>query len=190
MHNAVKKFIKEVRQELPYKFRNRTVLEVGSHNINGSPRKYFWFCRYWGIDISRGKGVDIVGKFADTMFGKKYQVIISTEMLEHDEQWRQSLIKMYDLLQDNGLLLITCAAPDRGEHGTKRTSPKDSPDTTDYYRNISEEDFRSVLNNNMFHVFALQYARGKNDLQFYGIKKQSFSPTSRQIYSRLRNEVV
>lgn len=172
MHNAVKKFIKEVKAEFPYKFRNRTVLEVGSHNINGSPRKYFWLCRYRGVDISYGRGVNIVGRFSELAFTRKYQVVVSTEMLEHDSSWKTSLKKMYHLLQDKGLLLITCAGPDRSEHGTTRTSPKDSPDTTDYYRNISIEDFKSVLPKNLFETYVLMYARGENDLQFYGIKKE------------------
>lgn len=187
MHNAVKKFIKEVRYEVPYKFRLRNVLEVGSHNINGSPRKYFWFCAYTGIDISKGKGVDIVGRLSNLNgeLQDQYGVVISTEMLEHDNEWLQSLKIMYAKLEPGGLLLITCAAPKRPEHGTYRTSPNDSPDTTDYYRNISVEDFESVLPGNLFELYVLQYARGGNDLQFYGIKRKSYSPTSREIYAAL-----
>lgn len=170
MHNAVRKFIKEVKAEYPHKFRLRRVLEVGSHNINGSPRRYFWFCNYTGVDISKGKGVDIVGKFSDVYLDPDFQVVISTEMLEHDCEWEKSLKKMYDLLEDGGLMIVTCAAPDRKEHGTKRMSPECSPDTTDYYRNISTYDFESVLPKHLFQDYILMYARGKNDLQFYGIK--------------------
>lgn len=181
MHNAVKHFIKQVRKETSSKyglrsyFRNKKVLEVGSKNINGSPRKYFWFCDYTGVDLSKGKGVDKVGAVNDfeTFIGLdwQYEVVISTEMLEHDKEWVSSLKTMYELLKPNGLLLITCAAPDRQEHGTKRTSPQDSPDTTDYYRNISAEDFRSVLPPSLFTHYTLMYGRGQNDLYFWGIKK-------------------
>lgn len=171
MHYAVNKFISDVKKELPYKFRFRSVLEVGSHNINGSPRKYFWFCKYTGIDISSGKGVDIVGRLSEILILAKYDVVISTEMLEHDNQWQYSLAKMYDVLDGGGLMIITCAGPERKEHGTKRTTPEDSPDTTDYYRNISIEDFKSILPPELFGDYVLQYTRGGNDLQFYGIKK-------------------
>lgn len=185
MHNAVKKFIKEVRAEVPYKFRLRNVLEVGSHNINGSPRKYFWFCKYTGIDISKGKGVNIVGKFSEIEFDKKYQVVISTEMLEHDSDYVNSLKKMYHLLEDGGLMIITCAGIDRKEHGTRASNPECSPDTTDYYRNISTEDFKSVLPEHLFEHYTLMYARGMNDLQFYGIKKKRVAITKRDVYSAL-----
>jgi SAM-dependent methyltransferase len=178
MHREVKSFVKQVRKETRSKywmrsfFRNKKVLEVGSHNINGSPRQYFWFCDYTGVDISNGKGVDIVGRFSEIEFNDKYDVVISTEMLEHDSDWENSLQKMYQLLKAGGLLIITCAALDREEHGTKRTTPQLSPDTTDYYRNISKEDFRGILSRGLFSNYLLQYARGENDLQFYGIKKQ------------------
>lgn len=172
MHNAVKCFIKEVKKELPYKFRLRDVLEVGSHNINGSPRKYFWFCKYTGIDISAGKGVDLVcdiTKEWPSLY--PYDVVISTEMLEHCERWDIALSTMYHLLKPGGLMIMTCAGPDRPEHGTRRSNPECSPDTTDYYRNISITDFKSILPSSLFSLYVLMYARGKNDLQFYGIKK-------------------
>lgn len=170
MHRAVKLFIKETRKELPHKFRNRTVLEIGSKDINGSPRRYFWFCKYTGIDISGGKGVDIVGRFSFFKFTKKYQVIVCTEVLEHDETWRQTLQKMFDLLLPGGMLLVTCAGPDRAIHGTTDTLPEQSPDTNDYYRNLYLEDFRTIIKPYDFEVYCLQYARGMMDLQFYGIK--------------------
>ncbi len=177
MHTAVKKFIKQACRETLSKygfnsfFRFKEVLEVGSANINGSPRRYFWWCKYTGIDILNGKGVDIVSKFSEAKLGvESFNVVISTEMLEHDFEWQSSLKKMYELLTPGGLLIITCAAPDRPEHGTNRTRPQDSPATTDYYRNISTDDFRQILPPYFFSTYILQYARGKNDLQFYGIK--------------------
>jgi hypothetical protein len=174
MHTAVKRFIKQVRKEFPYKFRNKRVLEVGSHNINGSPRKYFWFGTYTGVDITKGNGVDIRGVFSQVrhMLRDDYQTVISTEMLEHDSAWKESLLLMYKLLEDKGLLIITCAGPHREEHGTARAHRYCSPDTSNYYRNISVEDFESVLPPELFSVYRLQYANGKEDLQFYGLKKE------------------
>lgn len=122
MHTAVKQFIKHVRlgtrstYGLSSHFRFKKVLEVGSCDINGSPRKYFWFCKYTGVDVFEGPGVDIVGEFNELAIGGFYDVVISTEMLEHDKTWKDSLIKMYECTADGGLLLITCAGPDRPEH--------------------------------------------------------------------------
>lgn len=185
MHKEVKTFIKQVRKVLPYKFRNRNILEVGSHNINGSIRKYFWFCKWTGIDITAGKNVDIVGNFNEVIIPhKQFQVVVSTEMLEHDKDWQQSLRRMYALLEYGGLMIITCAGPHRAEHGTRRTTPWCSPDTTDYYHNISKKEFYSVLPHDLFKLYVLQYANGENDLQFYGIK-QDHHITAKTIYNKL-----
>lgn len=184
MHPEVKHFIKSVRSKFWYKFRNKRVLELGSKSINGSPRRFFWFCKYTGVDLSHGKGVDmLLCEFMDTH--DKYQTIVSTEMLEHDSTWDKSLCMMYERLEEGGLLIITCAGPHRAEHGTKRTTPEASPDTQDYYGNISREMFIEVLPPHLFDPYVLQYARGENDLQFYGIKKRPKTPTSEEIYKKL-----
>ncbi len=176
MHQAVKDFIKSVRKELPHKFRFRKILDVGAKNINGSARKYFWFNKkYIGVDLSEGKGVDEVGALhtlrhtADLM---EFDVCLSCECLEHDMYWEKTLADMYMRLKSGGLMIVTAAAPERAEHGTYRTTPQDSPDTTDYYRNISKEDFRSVLPIELFDGYVLMYARDMQDIQFLGIKKK------------------
>ncbi len=174
MHLAVKRFIKDVRKELPYKFRLKRVLEVGSKNINGSPRKYFWFCNYTGVDLSAGKGVDEIGFIHELRHTKDltgFDVCISTECLEHDVYWRETLTDMFRRLKAGGLMIITCAGIERQEHGTRRTTPFASPDTLDYYRNISKEDFKSVLPCELFDLYVLMNGRDKQDLYFYGIKK-------------------
>ena len=186
MHFEVKQFLKEVRRKFPYKFRNKKVLECGSQNINGSPRKYFWFCDYVGIDIYHGPGVDAM--IPAHLYEKPdyFETVVSTEMLEHDENWKNSLKQMYANLQEGGLMIITCAGPHRPEHGTRRTEAELSPGTNDYYRNISIEDFESVLPHTFFNPYVLQYGSGKNDLQFYGIKRRHPNITSKEIYEALK----
>jgi SAM-dependent methyltransferase len=186
MHQEVKRFIRQVRKETRSKywmnsfFRNKNVLEIGSLDINGSISKYFWGGQYVGVDLIAGKGVDLIGDItSDTIEDKicwtkhilQFDTVISCEMLEHCERWDKALKNMYSLLKSKGLLILTCAAPDREEHGTESNHPDNSPATNNYYGNISIEQFRDVLPRNLFTYYHLQYARGMNDLQFYGIKK-------------------
>lgn len=170
MHKEVKQFIKQTRKIYPEFFYLSSVIEFGSQNINGSPRKYFWFCDYTGIDLAPGRGVDITCP-AHLYEGNKAMCVVSTEMLEHDEHWEQSLHKMFESLIGGGLLLITCAGPLRPEHGTKRTEPWCSPFTTDYYRNITKNDFKHILPEELFLNYHLKYERHLQDLMFRGIKK-------------------
>lgn len=186
MHTEVKDFIRLVKGKFGYKFRLKKVLEVGSKYINGSVRKYFWFCNYTGVDIGRGKGVDLVGHLADvkSKLIPNFDTVISTEALEHDKRYIESLQTMYHMLNDGGLLIVTCAGPHREEHGTAKAYGYLSPDTNDYYGNVSVEDFEKVLPPSLFSVYVLQYTSGKSDLQFYGIKKIT-QMTSRDIYRAL-----
>ena len=70
-------------------FDGATVLEVGSYDVNGSPRRLVGgAARHWlGIDRLPGPGVDLVGDAADVMqaYDLSADVVVSTEALEHDE---------------------------------------------------------------------------------------------------------
>lgn len=195
MHTEVHEFVKQVRGKFPEYFEGKRVLEVGSLDINGSVRQYFRGCDYTGLDLGEGSGVDvicpinlfycgeclIVGEYQpnidplprslEQLEEAKYDVVISTEMLEHDKWWESSLDAMYQNLRSGGILILTCAGPNRHEHGTTRTTPGDAPFTNDYYRNISIEDFTSILPHTLFKESDIKLVRGDCDLVFYGIKK-------------------
>jgi SAM-dependent methyltransferase len=155
-------------------FVGTSVLDIGSLDINGNNRYLFEQCNYTGIDIGEGKNVDVVCSGHLFKSDDLFDVVISTECFEHDEHWQQTLKNVINnLLKDGGLFLFSCAAPGRPEHGTKRTSPKDSPFTNDYYRNLSESDIRSVLDCDA--IFSNYKFKTRidfpQDLYFYGIKK-------------------
>jgi len=155
-------------------FVGTSVLDIGSLDINGNNRYLFEQCNYTGIDIGDGPNVDVVCSGHLFKSDDLFDVVISTECFEHDEHWQQTLKNVINnLLKDGGLFLFSCAAPGRPEHGTKRTSPKDSPFTNDYYRNLSEADIRSVLDCNA--IFSNYKFKTRidfpQDLYFYGIKK-------------------
>jgi SAM-dependent methyltransferase len=155
-------------------FVGTSVLDIGSLDINGNNRYLFEQCNYTGIDIGEGKNVDVVCSGHLFKSNDLFDVVISTECFEHDEHWEQTLKNVINnLLKDGGLFLFSCAAPGRPEHGTKRTSPKDSPFTNDYYRNLSESDIRSVLDCDA--IFSNYKFKTRidfpQDLYFYGIKK-------------------
>jgi SAM-dependent methyltransferase len=107
-----------------------------------------------------------------------FDTIISTECFEHDPEYSESLLKIYDMLKPGGLFLFTCASTGRPEHGTRRTSPGDSygtignlPDMIDYYKNLSEVDLNNVLPlSKLFSSWNTYYNNNSKDLYFLGIK--------------------
>lgn len=101
----------------------RTVLEVGSQNVNGSPREVFGKHApksYLGVDFAPGACVDRVvdaSKLVETFGEEAFDVVISTEMLEHAQDWRSAVSGMKSVLKQGGLLLITTRSPGFPYHG-------------------------------------------------------------------------
>lgn len=179
MHDQARKFTIFVRDILRDYFVNKVVLDVGSGDINGNNRFLFENCHYTGNDVISGNNVTIVSKTKDLSFPSgHFDTIVSTECFEHDPEYRESFLKIYDMLKPGGLFFFTCASTNRPEHGTRRSKPDDSlgtrgnlPDMIDYYKNLTVKDLNEVLNlNKLFSVWDSYYCPIACDLYFVGIK--------------------
>ena len=114
MHIQAKDFTIFVKQLLSDYFINKTVLDVGSGDINGNNRFLFQNCEYYGNDVIQGHNVTVVSKTKDLQFSSNsFDTIISTECFEHDPEYKESLLKIYDMLKPNGLFCFTCASTGR-----------------------------------------------------------------------------
>lgn len=60
MHWQAFQFVTTIRSIFPEFFINKSVLEVGSHCINGSVKTLFDTTQYLGIDLSEGEYVDVI----------------------------------------------------------------------------------------------------------------------------------
>ena len=81
---------------------------------------------------------------------------------------------MIRLCKPGGLVVMTCATTGRPEHGTRRTSPNDSPLTLDwdYYKNLTEKDFTSNFPiKTLFSEHQFSVHEGHKDLFFWGVIK-------------------
>ena len=173
-HPAQHDYIRYVKNKFPDQFLNKQVVEIGSLNINGTVRIFFDNCHYVGLDVAEGKDVDVVcegQKFNAP--NESFDVAISCECFEHNPEWVATFKNMYRLVRPGGMIIMTCATTGRAEHGTTRTTPQDSPLTIglgwDYYKNLTEKDFREHFNiESMFRNF--EFLSQNTDLYFYGIK--------------------
>ena len=180
MHIQARDFTVFIKQLINEYFLNKVVLDVGAGDINGNNRFLFENCEYNGNDVIDAPNVTIVSKTKDLLFEENYfDTIISTECFEHDPEYKESFIKIYQMLKPNGLFCFTCASTNRPEHGTRRTSPQDSygtignlDDMNDYYKNLTETDLNKVLNlSSLFSSWNTYYNAESCDLYFVGIKK-------------------
>ncbi len=96
---------------------NKKVLEVGAYNVNGSVRaqlKNYLPASYLGVDIEEGPCVDEVCSVHDLIkkYGSKsYDVVVTTEMLEHIVDYQDAFLNLKSVVKPNGILLITTRAP-------------------------------------------------------------------------------
>jgi SAM-dependent methyltransferase len=180
MHEEARDFTIFVKKNLFDFFLNKKVLDVGSGDINGNNQFLFENCEYNGNDVIQAPNVTIVSKTKDLPFeDNTFDTIISTECFEHDPEYKESFVKIYNMLKPDSLFFFTCASTGRSEHGTRRISPSCSygtignlTDMSDYYKNLTEIDLNEVLNlNKLFSVWDTYYNTSSKDLYFVGIKK-------------------
>ncbi len=162
-----------------------SVLEIGSYQVNenGSLRAIFSGCRYTGVDLIEGPGVDIVASGHDlNLTSDSFDVTLSAECFEHNPLWRETFANMYRMTKPGGILIITCATTGRIEHGTARSvNPHYSPGTTavgwDYYMNLTQKDFERAFNiSGMFSAYHFYTVESSHDLYFFGVKGGAIGP--------------
>ena len=115
MHKSVMEWVAKVA---PKKTEGLSVLEFGARNVNGTPRQFFEGSEYVGLDILDGDGVDVLldATEAGEAFAGSADVVISTEMLEHAEDWRGAVDAMKACLKPDGKLILTTRGPGFGRH--------------------------------------------------------------------------
>jgi len=95
-------------------FEGKRVIEVGSKYVNGSVRplieKFLKPKEYIGVDLEKGKFVDVVldaEKLVDYFGKESFDVVVSTELLEHVVSWHSVINNMKEILKKDGYIYIT-----------------------------------------------------------------------------------
>ena len=113
MHAPLNKFVGKIAK----KYCSGRAIEFGSFNENGSVRESMHVDI--GIDMRKGKDVDIVLNACDAIehFGEEtFDTVVSTDALEHSEQWKCFISNMLGVLKTDGIMILTAAHPRKGRH--------------------------------------------------------------------------
>lgn len=171
-------FMEIVIATLGNRIQTQKVLEIGSYDVNGTIRDIIGACEsYLGVDLVDGPGVDLVSFGHELeLESESFDLTLSAECFEHDPHWATTFLNMIRLTKSNGIVAFTCASLGRPEHGTLRSDPSLSPGTQsinlDYYRNLTETDFRnSIVLEDFFSNYLFYYNHASWDLYFMGIRK-------------------
>jgi SAM-dependent methyltransferase len=189
-HAAQAEFCRSVKGRFPDYFRRQRVLDVGALDLNGNNKILFEGCAYTGIDIGEGPNVDVVSVAHEYPApSESFDVIISTECLEHDRHYPETLRNIVRMLRPGGLFLFTCATTGRSEHGTVRSDQGcNSPLTIrvpgweNYYKNIAETDVREAIPvDEIFEPYQFVVNEPACDLYFWGFKREGLRLSGKRI---------
>ena len=182
-HSEQKEFVESCLKRFSNTVKNsKNILEIGSQNIDGSIKDYFKDSRnknWVGLDLIKAKDVDytIPGELIQLPNGWA-DISFSTECFEHAKNWKQIFINIIRSTHEEGLKVLTFAGTGRAAHGTIDSNIDSSPYTTDYYKNISIEEFSESINlNNYFSRYSLEVNQNYGDTYFWGIRNKSFLNT-------------
>jgi len=175
-------FFRRVRKRFPRFFvGDIRVLDIGSLDINGNNRRFFRpTCRYVGLDLGEGRNVDVVcvaHEYAEP--SGSFDVVLSSNALEHDMYFAKTLVNMVRLVRPGGLMFFQATHRYRA-HGLARKTPQDSPFTSkipgwdNYFRNVTVEMVREVLDlETLFTEHLLEYPEGTKDIAFWGVRSDN-----------------
>lgn len=110
------------------------VIEIGSLDVNGSVRSVIDVTV--GTDIRPGKGVDLVcpvQELLEHFEPESFDACVSSETLEHVEDWKGFITTTWSLVKSSGYLVMTMASKYKKRHAY--------PD--DYWR-FEIEDIRRI----------------------------------------------
>lgn len=119
MHGSVERWVLTRLPLIP--LIGAAVVDLGGRNENGTMRPAIEAAgvrSYVSVDMVNGAGVDVVSKAED--FAQdlgQWDLVISTEMLEHCEHWQDAVLRMKELCCPGGHILLTCRGPGFAFHG-------------------------------------------------------------------------
>jgi SAM-dependent methyltransferase len=132
MHEAVLEFVGPMVAQ--HDLDGGDVLDLGGRNVNGTPRHLFPNATRWiVVDAADHPSVDVVADAATLDLGQLFDVVVSTELLEHTPSGAAIVASACRHLRPGGVFVATMAGPGRAPHGM---SGAHRPAPDEWYENV------------------------------------------------------
>ncbi len=140
------------------------VLDLGGQDVNGTVHDVIrdlvgQHVELQVLDIEPGPGVTIVADARNTQWWSTddfYDLVVSTEMLEHVKDWDLTIRTAAAVLRDGGWFVGTCASLGRAPHGATGAP---APAPGEHYRNVNPDALVAELDRYGFDTIHVQYER-------------------------------
>lgn len=94
---------------------NKTILDVGSYDVNGTMKPIFQKGIYLGVDMEEGPNVDVVANANELPFkDESFDIVISSSCFEHDDMFWETFLEMCRVAKPDGYLYVQ--APQNGPY--------------------------------------------------------------------------
>jgi SAM-dependent methyltransferase len=145
MHPSAYNYI--VKQLILAGIAGKRIVEIGSLDVNSTEQGLSLraLCEdasaYIGIDEQIGLGVDVVTSAVDYDGEAGFDIVLSTEALEHAPDPTDIITCAWRALRSGGLLLLTAAGPERQPHNCDGTAWAG----VEHYANINPDQLTAWL---------------------------------------------
>jgi SAM-dependent methyltransferase len=140
-------------------------LDIGGQPVNGSTHAHFRGATWTIVDIADVPGVDIVVDATTWEPPRTWDMVQSTECLEHVENWRGIVTTAAKALKPGGYLILTCASTGRRPHGANG----EMDPIGQYYGNVDPGDFEAHAKT-LFAEVSVEYNPNPGDLYAWAKK--------------------
>jgi len=169
-------YLSTVRASLPEFFDGVSAVQFGAFGKNASD--YFKRAtEFVGIDLIPGPGVNVAKPCHDAWLGRLFDVALSVDSFEHDPQYQNTFVNMIRHTRPGALVLFSCASTGHPEHGTRDSTPADSPTTIalgwNHYCNLDVRDFAGFPFAEAFEGWRFFRDLSSHKLFFLGIRRSS-----------------
>lgn len=169
----VKDHVKYVYQNLTEQPIYKNILDIGSLDICGNQRDYAFLDAgprwldlvspnraYTGIDLIAGKNVDLIMNAHKLEFeSETFDLVLCLQVLEHDDDWQQTIKEAYRVLEPGGTFILTFALEGTPEHkhlggGSETYNHISKKETDEFLDTFDWEEQESLEHENNYFFYA------------------------------------